>query len=282
MRVIEREAIARAVASACREANLRLPADVVAALERAAETETHAGARAILADILENARLSSETGLPLCQDCGLVIVLAEVGQDLDIAGGTLQDAIDDGVRVGYEEGYLRKSMLANPLDRASNTGDNTPAVVHVRLVEGDGLKLVVAPKGGGCENMSALWMLTPSQGRQGIIDAVAERVREAGGRPCPPLVLGVGIGGSFEQAALLAKEAAIIRPVGSPNEDAEPAQLEGDLLEAVNATGVGPMGLGGDTTALGVHVETYPCHIASLPVALNVQCHSARHRTVEL
>jgi len=220
--------------------------------------------------------------LPLCQDCGLVVVLADVGQDLRIAGGTLQDAIDDGVRTGYKEGYLRKSMLANPLDRASNTGDNTPAVVHVRLVEGDGLKVVVAPKGGGCENMSALWMLTPSQGRQGIIDAVTERVREAGGRPCPPLILGVGIGGSFEQAALLAKEAAIIRPVGSPHGDPELAQLERDLLEAVNVTGVGPMGLGGETTALGVHVESYPCHIASLPVALNVQCHSARHRTVEL
>ncbi|HJN16859.1 MAG TPA: fumarate hydratase [Armatimonadota bacterium] len=282
MREIARELIAERVAGACREANLVLPLDVRRALEHAAQTDSNARAREILADILRNADLSPETGLPLCQDCGLVVVFAEVGQDARITGGTLADAIDDGIRGGYEAGYLRKSMLANPLDRASNTGDNTPAVVHVTLVQGDGLKLVVAPKGGGCENMSAVWMLTPSQGRQGIIDAVVARIQEAGGRPCPPLILGVGVGGSFEHAAVIAKKAAIVRTVGEPHADPELAQLEADLLAAVNATGVGPMGLRGDTTALAVHVESSPCHIASLPVAMNVQCHSARHKTVEL
>ena len=282
MREITRETIAASVARACCEANLRLPDDVRQAIECSAAADGSPRAREILGDIIANADLAAETGLPLCQDCGLVVVFAEVGQDAHITGGTLAEAIDDGVRQGYEIGHLRKSMLADPLDRASNTGDNTPAVVHVRLVAGDGLKLVIAPKGGGCENMSALWMLTPSQGREGIIDSVASRIREAGGRPCPPLVLGVGIGGSFEQAAIIAKEAAIVRPVGEPNPDPGLAELEADILEAVNASGVGPMGLGGDTTALGVHVESYPCHIASLPVALNVQCHSARHTTVEL
>jgi fumarate hydratase subunit alpha len=282
MRSITFESIASAVASACVEANLHLPADVTAALQAAADRETEPIAKGILADILENARLAPETGLPLCQDTGLVVVFAEVGQDAHIVGGTLDEAVNEGVRRGYEAGLLRKSILARPLDRASNTGDNTPAVVHVTLVAGDGLRLVVAPKGGGCENMSAVWMLTPAQGRQGVIDAIVARIREAGGRPCPPLILGVGLGGSFEQAAILAKRAAIVRPLGQPSADPDLAALEGDILQAVNATGVGPMGLGGRTTALAAHVESYPCHIASLPLALNVQCHSARHKAVEL
>jgi len=282
MRTIEFETIAAAVASACIEANLRLPADVIAALEAGLARETEATPRSILGDILQNAKLSPQTRLPLCQDTGLVVLFAQVGQEARIVGGTLGEAVDEGVRRGYEEGLLRKSVLARPLDRASNTGDNTPAVLHVSLVAGDGLRLTVAPKGGGCENMSAVWMLTPAQGREGVIDAVVGRIREAGGRPCPPLILGVGLGGSFEQAAILAKRAAILRPLGQPSPDPDLAALEGELLEAINATGVGPMGLGGRTTALAVHVESYPCHIASLPLALNVQCHSARHRTVEL
>lgn len=282
MREIEYEVIAEAVASACREANLKLPADVRAGLERAAVAETQPRARAILQDLLTNADLAPETGLPLCQDCGLAVVFADVGQEVHFAGGTLSNAIDEGVRRGYREGLLRSSMLANPLDRGSNTGDNAPAVVHVRLVEGDACRLTVAPKGGGCENMSASWMLTPAQGRRGVIDAVVTRIREAGGRPCPPLILGVGIGGSFEHAAVLAKRAAILPAVGQSSSDPELAELEADLLAEVNATGIGPMGLGGDVTALAVHVASYPCHIASLPVALNVQCHSARHKTVEL
>ncbi len=282
MRTIDFETIAAAVASACIEANLRLPADVVAALEAGLERETQATARSILGDILENARLAQQTRLPLCQDTGLAVVFAEVGQEAHIIGGTLGEAVDEGVRRGYAEGLLRKSVLARPLDRASNTGDNTPAVLHVSLVGGDGLRLTVAPKGGGCENMSKVWMLTPSQGRAGVMDAIVSRIREAGGRPCPPLILGVGLGGSFEQAAILSKRAAILRSLGQPSADPDLAVLETELLEAVNATGVGPMGLGGRTTALAVHVESWPCHIASLPLALNVQCHSARHRTVEL
>ena len=282
MRTIDFETIAAAVASACIEANLHLPADVLAALQEALAQEAGPVAQSILADLLENARLAPRTGLPLCQDTGLVVVFAEVGQEAHLVGGTLGDAVDEGVRRGYGEGLLRKSILARPLDRASNTGDNTPAVTHVSLVEGDRLRLTVAPKGGGCENASATWMLTPAQGREGVVDAIVGRIREVGGRPCPPLILGVGLGGSFEQAAILAKRAAILRPLGRPNPDADLAALERDLLEAVNATGVGPMGLGGRTTALAVHVESYPCHIASLPLALNVQCHSARHKTVEL
>jgi fumarate hydratase subunit alpha len=282
MRTIDFETIASAVASACIEANLHLPEGVLAALQEALARETSPTARGILADLLENARLASETRLPLCQDTGLVVVFAEIGQDVHVVGGALSDAVDEGVRRGYAEGLLRKSLLARPLDRASNTGDNTPAVLHVRLVEGDRLRLTVAPKGGGSENASAVWLLTPAQGRQGVIEAVVGRIREVGGRPCPPLVLGVGIGGSFEQAAIEAKRAAVMRRLGQPNEDADLAALEADLLEAVNATGIGPMGLGGRTTALAVHVEAYPCHIASLPVALSVQCHSARHKMVDL
>jgi fumarate hydratase subunit alpha len=282
MRTIEFETIAAAVASACVEANRRLPDDVVASLGAALARETEPRAQAILRDILRNAELAAETGLPLCQDTGLAVVFAEVGQDARLEGGLLSDAVNEGVRRATREGLLRSSMLADPLARGPNTGDNTPAVLHVRLVEGEGLRLTVAPKGGGCENMSAVWMLTPAQGRAGVVEAITARIREAGGRPCPPLVLGVGIGGSFEQAALLAKRAATMRRVGEPNSDSALADLEAELLEAVNATGVGPMGLGGRTTALAVHVQSYPCHIASLPVALNVQCHSARHRTVEL
>ncbi|MBM3472381.1 MAG: fumarate hydratase [Armatimonadetes bacterium] len=282
MRTIDFETIASAVASACIEANLHLPPDVLAALQEALEQETAPTARSILADLLENARLTPETGLPLCQDTGLVTVFADVGQEVHLVGGTLGEAVNEGVRRGYAEGLLRKSILAKPLDRASNTGDNTPAVLHVRLVEGDRLRLTVAPKGGGSENASAVWLLTPAQGRQGVIDAVVGRIREVGGRPCPPLILGVGLGGSFEEAAIQAKRAVVLRPLRQPNPDTDLAALEADLLEAANATGIGPMGLGGRTTALGVHVESYPCHIASLPLALSVQCHSARHKTVEL
>lgn len=282
MRTIDTNTIAAAVASACVEANLRLPPDVVSALESALTAETHPRGRRILEAIIENARLAGETGLPLCQDTGMVVVFAEVGQDVRITGGTLYEAVNEGVRNGYALGRLRNSILARPLDRESNTGDNTPAVTHVILTHGETLRLTVAPKGGGCENMSALWMLTPAQGREGIVEAITSRVREGGGRPCPPLILGVGLGGSFEQAALLSKRAAVLRPLGRPNEDPELQALEHDILQAVNATGVGPMGLGGSVTALAVHVEASACHIASLPLALNVQCHSARHKTVEV
>ncbi len=281
MREMHVERITEVVADLCQRANRYLPEDVIAALRAAREAETSETAREILDQLLRNAAIAAEKGIPLCQDTGLAVVFVDLGQQVHLVGGALQEAINEGVRRGYQEGYLRKSVVDDPLDRSSNTGDNTPAVVHVRIVPGDGLSIHVAPKGGGSENMSALWMLTPAQGREGVVEEIVSQVRAAGGKPCPPLVLGVGLGGSFEMAALLAKR-ALLRPLGQPSPVPEVAKLETDILDAVNATGVGPMGLGGRTTALAVHVERHPCHIASLPLALNVQCHAARHATARL
>ncbi len=281
MREMHVERITEVVADLCQRANRYLPEDVVEALRAAREAETSETAREILDQLLRNAAIAAEKGIPLCQDTGLAVVFVDLGQQVHLVGGALQEAINEGVRRGYEEGYLRKSVVDDPLDRSSNTGDNTPAVVHVRIVPGDEVTIHVAPKGGGSENMSALWMLTPAQGREGVVEAIVGQVRAAGGKPCPPLVLGVGLGGSFEMAALLAKR-ALLRPLGQPSPVPEVAELEADILDAVNATGVGPMGLGGRTTALAVHVERHPCHIASLPLALNIQCHAARHATARL
>ena len=278
MREIDASVVTEAIEELCVLTNTELPADVLAALERARDLETSATAREILDQLLRNAQIACQTRVPLCQDTGVAVVFADIGQEVALVGGGLQEAVDEGVRRGYERGYLRKSVVRDPLDRSTNTGDNTPAVVHVRLVPGDRLTLHFAPKGGGSENMSALWMLTPSQGREGVVEAIAAQVRAAGGMPCPPLVLGVGLGGTFELAALLAKR-SLLRPLGEPSPIPDVADLEAEMLEAVNATGVGPMGLGGRTTALAVHVERHPCHIASLPLALNVQCHAARHMT---
>jgi fumarate hydratase subunit alpha len=281
MRQVHADSIAAAVADLCQQANRCLPEDVVAALRSARERETSDLAREVLGQLLRNAEVAADGGLPLCQDTGVAVVFVDLGQDVHLVGGALQEAVDEGVRRGYDEGHLRKSLVADPLDRASNTGDNTPGVVHVRSVPGDRLTIHVAPKGGGSENMSALWMLTPAQGREGVIEAIAGQVRAAGGMPCPPLVLGVGLGGTFELSALLSKR-ALLRPLGEPSAVPEVAELEADILQAVNATGVGPMGLGGRTTALAVHVERHPCHIASLPLALNVQCHAARHASATI
>jgi fumarate hydratase subunit alpha len=277
MRELRCTEISETVARLFTEANFDLPIDVMAALQKAASEETTTQARGILETLIRNAEIAATKRVAMCQDCGLAIVFAELGRDCHL-DGDLYAAIDEGVRQAYSMGYLRKSALANPLQRNSNTGDNTPAIVHLRLVEGDRLTLHAAPKGGGSENMSALWMLSPSVGRQGVIDSIVERIKHAGGKPCPPLVLGVGLGGTFEKAALLAKH-SLLRPLGQPGATTEIADLERELLEQVNATGVGPMGMGGRTTALAVHVESHPCHIASLPVALNVQCHAARHKT---
>lgn len=281
MREISAARITDAVAEMARRANVELPEDVIAALQRAREGEESAIAREVLDQLLLNTECARATGLPLCQDTGVAVLFVDLGQDVHLTGGELQQAVDEGVRRGYAEGYLRKSVVRDPLDRSTNTGDNTPAVVHMRLVPGDRVTLHFAPKGGGSENMSGLWMLTPSQGREGVIDAISAQVAAAGGMPCPPLVLGIGLGGTFELSALLSKR-ALLRPLGEPSPEDDVAQLERDILAAVNATGVGPMGLGGRTTALAVHVERHPCHIASLPLALNVQCHAARHMTMVL
>jgi len=278
MRMLPTSDITPQVAALCRRLNFALPLDVREALCRARERETSPRAREALDLLLENTQVAERECLPLCQDTGMVVVFAEVGEEVCFCG-SLQAAVDAGVAEAYREGSLRPSVLADPLRRDSNTGDNTPAILHLEQVPGDRLTLHVAAKGGGSENQSALWLLSPSQGREGIVAAIVGRIREAGGRPCPPLVLGVGLGGNFETAPLLAKK-ALFRPLGQPSPDPQLADLEREILQRVNETGVGPLGLGGNTTALAVHVVSAPCHLATLPVALNVQCHAVRHATV--
>lgn len=280
MRDVPVQAITETVRRLCVEANTRLGDDVVRAFERFRDTEESPTGRDVLEQLLENARIARDEGLPLCQDTGFAVVFVDLGQDVHLVGGDLYEAVNEGVRRGYEEGYLRKSIVADPL-RRKNTGDNTPAVVHVRVVPGDRVRITFAPKGGGSENMSGIAMLKPADGVEGVKRFVVERVREAGPNPCPPTIVGVGIGGTFEVAALLAKR-ALLRPVGEPNPDPFYADLERELLGRINALGIGPAGLGGTTTSLAVHIEAHPCHIASLPVAVNIQCHSARHKEAEI
>ncbi|MBT9175357.1 MAG: L(+)-tartrate dehydratase subunit alpha [candidate division WS2 bacterium] len=234
----------------------------------------------MLQQLLENARIAREEAVPICQDTGSAVVFVEVGQEVHIVDGLLRDAIDAGVAKGYTEGYLRASMLSHPLNR-KNTGNNTPAVIYTELVPGDNIKITVVPKGGGSENMSSLKMLKPSDGVEGVKNFVVEAVRQAGSNPCPPIVIGVGIGGTFEQVALLAKK-ALLRPIFEHSSNPDNAKLEQELLESVNNTGIGPQGLGGRITALWVNVETFPAHIASLPVAININCHACRHKEIIL
>ncbi len=269
--------IAQTVARLCQEANFFLGEDVLGALREARDKEESSLAKETLSQILENAAIAAKEGLPLCQDCGATVILLKVGQEVHISGGELYDAIEEGVRQGYAQGYLRKSMVRQPFSARINTKDNTPAIIHTDIVPGDQLKIIVMTKGGGSENMSRLAMFEPAQGRQGVIDFVVRAVEEAGSNPCPPLIVGVGIGGTAEKTMMLAKE-ALLRPVGKPNPDAEIAQLEKELLQQINALGIGPQGFGGRITTMAVHVEVFPCHIASLPVAVNLQCHSARHK----
>jgi fumarate hydratase subunit alpha len=278
MRDIDVGEITSAVKSLSTEANYYLGDDVVEALKAAVETEESPLGKEIIAQILENARIAGTENIPLCQDTGLSAIFVELGQDVHLVGGGLEEAIQSGVRQGYGDGYLRKSMVEDPL-RRKNTGDNTPAVISVRVVPGDKIKIRILPKGGGSENMSAIRMLKPSDGESGVKDFVVETVRKAGGNPCPPIIVGVGIGGSFDKCAYLAKR-ALLRKVGSVHPDSYYADMEKELLEKVNNTGIGPQGLGGRTTALAVHIEAHPCHIASLPVAVNTQCHSARHKEI--
>jgi fumarate hydratase subunit alpha len=279
MREVHVEEIRDNVAQICIDAAFVLSDDVLTAFDRAAETETSPAAQEIIGLLKENARIARDEHIPICQDTGIAIFFVEVGQDLRIKNGFLSDAINEGVRKGYREGYLRKSVV-DPLTR-KNTGDNTPAIIYTEVVPGDKLRISFMPKGAGSENMSAIRMLKPIEGVEGIRNFVIECVKRAGANPCPPVVVGVGIGGDFEKAALLAKK-ALLRPVGSPNARLELASLEEALLRAVNRTGIGPEGLGGKVTAMGVHVESFPCHIASLPVAVNINCHAARHKTIIL
>jgi fumarate hydratase subunit alpha len=281
MREIAAKDITKTVARLCKEANYFLGEDVLSALKKAREKEESPTAIGVLDQIIENADIAAKEEMPLCQDCGLAIVFIELGQDAHVTGGDLYEAIHEGVRQGYSEGYLRKSVVKQPFSARVNTKDNTPAIIHTEIVKGDKLKITVAPKGGGSENMSRFVVLKPAQGRAGVIDFVVKAVEEAGSNPCPPTIVGVGIGGSAERAMQLAKK-SLLRTVGEPSKDKEVAELEKELLERINATGVGPGGVGGRITSLAVHVETHPAHIASMPVAVNLQCHSARHKEAVL
>jgi fumarate hydratase subunit alpha len=280
MREIPVLQIREALVSCIEQANFSLGRAERDALAAARDRETSPTGRAILDQLLENADIAEAERRPLCQDTGVAVVFLEVGQEVRLTGGGLEDAVQDAVREAYSRFYLRKSILDHPLTR-KNTGDNTPAVIHTRIVPGDKVRIVLDAKGGGCENMSRLAMLTPSAGREGVVDFVVKAVAEAGGNPCPPVVVGVGLGGTFEKAAMMAKQ-ALLRPLGEPAAHPEDRQLERDLLAKINATGVGPMGLGGVSTALAVHVISHPCHLAALPVAVNLDCHSHRHSEAEI
>lgn len=280
MREVEARQVAEAVARLCLEANYDLGEDVLKAFRDSLEVEESPAGQDILRQLQENARIAATERVPMCQDTGVAVFFVELGQDVHVVGGGLIDAINQGVKKGYGEGYLRKSMVGHPLER-KNTGDNTPAVVHVDVVPGDRLKITIAPKGAGSENMSAVKMLVPAAGVEGVKKFVVDRVKEAGSNPCPPIVVGVGIGGTMEQAALIAKK-ALLRPIGQHSKLPDIAALEKELLESINKLGIGPQGLGGRTTALWVNVETYPCHIASLPVAININCHASRHKETVL
>lgn len=280
MKVIQASQIADAVCDLSIKANCSLQDDVVCALRHARETEPWPVAQATLDSILQNLEIGMENEVPLCQDTGAACVFVELGQDVRIEGGLLADAINEGVRRGYTEGYLRKSMVADPLRRV-NTNTNEPALIHTDVVAGDSLKITLAPKGAGSENMSKIKMLKPADGRAGVIDFVLQAVREAGPNPCPPIVVGVGVGGNFDHCAKLAKK-ALTRPTGQSNPDPFYAEMEAELLEAINRFGTGPAGFGGATTALAVHVEQMATHIACLPVAVNINCHVARHESVVL
>jgi fumarate hydratase subunit alpha len=279
MRQIHVQDIVAAVKQAAITANYVIGPDLLAAFRQGSEAEESPAGREIFRQLIENARIADTECIPLCQDCGLTVIFAEIGQEVHLVGGDLAGALNEGVRQGYREGYLRKSVC-HPLTR-KNTGDNTPVVIHTEMVPGDRLKLWVVPKGGGSENMSRLFMLKPAQGWEGIKEAVVATVREAGPNACPPYIVGVGIGGNFERSAILAKK-SLLRELGTANPDAELGALEAELLAAINDLGIGPQGLGGRITALAVHLLLEPCHIASLPLAVNIQCHSSRHQEVVL
>jgi fumarate hydratase subunit alpha len=277
LRTINVKEITKTVSSLCQEANFDLPDDVLTALKKALETEESPVGKDVLRQVLENARLALEKSLPICQDCGVTLVYLELGQEAHIEGGDLYQAIQEGVRQGYKDGYLRKSMVEKPFTERINTGDNTPAVIRTEIVPGDKLRIIVVPKGAGSENMSRLFMLAPASGRQGIVDSVVKAVEDAGSNACPPVIVGVGIGGTADKAMESARK-ALLRKVGEPNTDTETNHLEQDMLKEINDLGIGPQGFGGKVTALAVHIETFPAHIGSMPVAVNIQCHALRRK----
>lgn len=281
MKTITCQAITESVAKLCKEACYNVTPDMYAAFQKARESEVSPLGKDILGKILENADIAKSTHTPICQDTGMTVVFVELGQEVRIEGGYLEDAINEGVAQGYTEGYLRKSVVGEPLFNRANTKNNTPAVIHTRVVKGDSLKLKVCPKGFGSENKSVLKMLVPADGLEGVKKVFLEAVKLAGPNACPPMVIGVGIGGTMEKAAILAKQAAV-RSVDSSNEHPDYAKLEQELLEIACATGVGPQGLGGINTAVKVNIEWYPTHIAGLPVAININCHAARHADITL
>lgn len=276
MKTINVNEIIKTVKELSIEANYYLPNDVKEAIEKAEKNEKWPIANNILNKILENSQIAATEKMPLCQDTGMACVFVDIGQDVHITGGSLEEAINEGVRQGYAEGFLRKSVVKDPIHRV-NTNDNTPALIYYNMVPGDKVKITVAPKGFGSENMSRIAMLKPSDGLEGVKNFVLETVRMAGPNPCPPIVIGIGIGGSFDKAAYLAKK-ALIRPVNENNTDEFYGNLEKELLEEVNKIGIGPQGFGGKTTALALNIETYPTHIAGLPVAVNINCHATRHK----
>jgi len=274
-------AISEKVAALVQTANFELGADVVRKLQEAYEVETSPIGKDIIRQILQNAEIARREHWPICQDTGYVVVYLEIGQDVHFSGGSVIDAVNEGVRQGYKAGYLRNSIALHPITDRRNSGDNTPAVIHFDLVPGDGVQITVLPKGGGSENMSCLRMLPPAAGRQGAVDFIVDCVDRAGANPCPPTIIGVGIGGTADKAMDIAKR-AILRPVGEPHPDPDIAALEDEILARINRLGIGPQGLGGSVTSLAVHVETFPSHIASLPVAVNIQCHADRWQRARL
>ena len=280
MREINVNIITDVIEELCIKANKELPCDIENCLNKCAQNETNALSRSVLCDLQKNLEAAKEYDIPICQDTGMVVIFLEIGQDVHFTGGDLTNAVNEGVRRGYDKGLLRKSVVSDPLNRI-NTNDNTPAVIHTNIVAGESIKITVAPKGFGSENMSGIKMLTPSHGRQGVVDAVIDIVKSASNNPCPPMVIGVGIGGDFEQCAYLAKK-ALCRSVDKRNENPFYQELENELLEKINELDIGPQGFGGITTAFAVNIETAPTHIAGLPVSVNIGCHVTRHATMEI
>ena len=281
VRELDVREVTEAVKALSITANYDLPADVYDALVKSREAEESPVGKEVLGQLIENADIAVADRVPICQDTGFAVIFAEVGQDVHLVGGSFEDAVHEGVRRGYAEGYLRKSVAEEPAHARRNTKDNTPAILHTSIVPGDKVRLTMMAKGGGAENMSSLNMLKPSQGWAGMVDAVVDTVSRAGSNPCPPVIIGVGIGGTIDMVTVLAKK-ALLRDVGSTHPDPRIAAMEDELLEKINALGIGPQGLGGTTTALDVFIEEMPSHIASMPMAVNVQCHAQRHKTVEL